>query len=46
MVYSGYRWYLVAYDLDREDWRTFRLDRITSAVRVQGPRQPASRARR
>jgi len=22
------RWYLVAWDLDREDWRTFRLDRI------------------
>jgi predicted DNA-binding transcriptional regulator YafY len=25
------RWYLVAYDLDRSDWRTFRLDRITAA---------------
>lgn len=23
------RWYLVAWDLDRTDWRTFRLDRIT-----------------
>jgi predicted DNA-binding transcriptional regulator YafY len=22
------RWYLVTWDLDREDWRTFRLDRI------------------
>lgn len=22
------RWYLVAYDRDRQDWRTFRLDRI------------------
>nr|WP_315269046.1 WYL domain-containing protein [Microbacterium lemovicicum] len=22
------RWYLVAWDLDREDWRTFRLDRL------------------
>jgi predicted DNA-binding transcriptional regulator YafY len=22
------RWYLVAWDLDRDDWRTFRLDRI------------------
>ncbi|MFO7292650.1 MAG: YafY family protein [Actinomycetes bacterium] len=22
------RWYLVAYDRDRDDWRTFRLDRI------------------
>ncbi len=28
LVYSGYRWYLVAFDLDRDDWRTFRLDRI------------------
>jgi predicted DNA-binding transcriptional regulator YafY len=36
VVYSGYRWYLVAYDLDREDWRTFRLDRITSQVRPEG----------
>jgi predicted DNA-binding transcriptional regulator YafY len=31
------RWYLVAYDLDRADWRTFRADRIT--VRTpNGPR--------
>jgi predicted DNA-binding transcriptional regulator YafY len=28
LVYSGYRWYLVAYDLGRDDWRTFRIDRI------------------
>jgi predicted DNA-binding transcriptional regulator YafY len=26
------RWYLVADDLDRHDWRTFRLDRITDPV--------------
>ena len=25
----GGRWYLLAWDLDRADWRTFRLDRIT-----------------
>jgi len=25
----GGRWYLLAWDLDRDDWRTFRLDRIT-----------------
>ncbi|MGW2372816.1 helix-turn-helix transcriptional regulator [Kitasatospora sp. NPDC001683] len=25
------RWYLVAYDLERGDWRTFRLDRLTTA---------------
>ncbi len=30
VVHSGTNWYLVAYDLDRDDWRTFRLDRIQS----------------
>jgi hypothetical protein len=25
---SGRRWYLVAYDLHRHDWRSFRLDRL------------------
>lgn len=25
------RWYLFAWDLDREDWRTFRLDRVLEA---------------
>jgi predicted DNA-binding transcriptional regulator YafY len=29
LVRSGSRWYLVAWDVDRTDWRTFRLDRIT-----------------
>jgi predicted DNA-binding transcriptional regulator YafY len=28
VVPTGRRWYLVGYDLDRADWRTFRLDRI------------------
>ncbi|MFJ3882086.1 helix-turn-helix transcriptional regulator [Streptomyces sp. NPDC090077] len=28
LVCSERRWYLVAWDLDREDWRTFRADRI------------------
>ena len=28
LVATGRRWYLMAYDLDREDWRTFRLDRL------------------
>ncbi len=28
LVHTGRRWYLVAFDLDREDWRTFRLDRL------------------
>ncbi|WP_280485761.1 helix-turn-helix transcriptional regulator [Nocardia cyriacigeorgica] len=26
------RWYLLAWDLDRGDWRTFRLDRISNAM--------------
>ena len=28
LVHTGARWYLVAWDLDRSDWRTFRVDRI------------------
>ncbi|MEV6431620.1 WYL domain-containing protein [Nocardia sp. NPDC051463] len=31
------RWYLVAWDLDRDDWRTFRADRITPRTPT-GPR--------
>ena len=40
VVYSGYRWYLLAFDLDRDDWRTFRIDRIRGRVR------PGERGRR
>lgn len=29
LVHTGRRWYLVGYDLDREEWRTFRLDRVS-----------------
>lgn len=29
LVHTGRRWYLVGFDLDRDDWRTFRLDRVT-----------------
>jgi predicted DNA-binding transcriptional regulator YafY len=29
-VLLGRRWYLLGWDRDRRDWRTFRLDRITS----------------
>jgi predicted DNA-binding transcriptional regulator YafY len=32
LVHTGRRWYLVAFDLDRDDWRTFRLDRVASPV--------------
>ena len=28
LVLLGRRWYLVGYDLDRQDWRSFRLDRL------------------
>jgi predicted DNA-binding transcriptional regulator YafY len=28
MVATGRRWYLLAWDVDRGDWRTFRLDRM------------------
>jgi predicted DNA-binding transcriptional regulator YafY len=28
MVTLGRRWYLVAWDLSRHDWRTFRVDRV------------------
>lgn len=30
LVNLGHRWYLVAWDGEREDWRTFRLDRLES----------------
>jgi predicted DNA-binding transcriptional regulator YafY len=32
LVHTGSRWYLVAWDLQREDWRTFRMDRIERAA--------------
>ncbi|MEV0522495.1 YafY family protein [Streptomyces sp. NPDC050439] len=31
LVASDRRWYLFAYDLDRDDWRSFRVDRMTDA---------------
>jgi predicted DNA-binding transcriptional regulator YafY len=44
LVHTGRRWYLVAFDLDRDDWRTFRLDRVSEpkatgmrAARRTGP---------
>jgi predicted DNA-binding transcriptional regulator YafY len=30
LVASDRRWYLLAYDLDRDDWRNFRVDRMTA----------------
>ncbi|MEU0371452.1 YafY family protein [Streptomyces sp. NPDC006283] len=29
LVSTGRRWYLVAYDIGRDDWRTFRVDRVS-----------------
>jgi predicted DNA-binding transcriptional regulator YafY len=37
LVCTERRWYLVAWDLDRDDWRTFRVDRITPRP-PHGPR--------
>jgi predicted DNA-binding transcriptional regulator YafY len=39
IVTTGRRWYLVAHDRDRDDWRTFRVDRIEAAV-TTGRRSP------
>jgi predicted DNA-binding transcriptional regulator YafY len=39
VVSWGRRWYLVAWDVDRQDWRTFRVDRITPRTPT-GPRFP------
>jgi predicted DNA-binding transcriptional regulator YafY len=35
LVATDRRWYLVAFDLERDDWRTFRVDRVSS-VNVPG----------
>ncbi|MFC7534781.1 helix-turn-helix transcriptional regulator [Actinoplanes sp. GCM10030250] len=37
VVTWGGRWYLVAWDLDRDDWRVFRADRMTPRT-PNGPR--------
>jgi predicted DNA-binding transcriptional regulator YafY len=37
LVNRGRRWYLVAWDRGREDWRTFRIDRIAKPA-ATGPR--------
>ncbi|MGH8883528.1 MAG: helix-turn-helix transcriptional regulator, partial [Stackebrandtia sp.] len=39
LVSLGRRWYLVAFDLNRHDWRSFRIDRLT------GPAGDGSRFR-
>jgi predicted DNA-binding transcriptional regulator YafY len=37
LVHGGRRWYLVAWDVEREDWRTFRVDRLSPRIPT-GPR--------
>ncbi|HEX8133791.1 MAG TPA: YafY family protein [Actinomycetes bacterium] len=37
LVHERGRWYLVAWDLDRQDWRTFRADRVQPRTPT-GPR--------
>lgn len=32
LVALGRRWYLLAFDVERDDWRIFRLDRVSSAL--------------
>jgi predicted DNA-binding transcriptional regulator YafY len=37
LIHTRGRWYLVAWDLDRSDWRTFRADRMEPSAHT-GPR--------
>jgi predicted DNA-binding transcriptional regulator YafY len=46
LVHTGRRWYLVAWDVDRAAWRTFRVDRMgsrPSADRRFTPRDPPAK---
>lgn len=36
LAHTGMRWYLLAYDRDRDDWRTFRVDRIGGTPSLAG----------
>ena len=38
LVHTPRRWYLLAWDLDRGDWRTFRVDRIQGPLGPPGAR--------
>jgi predicted DNA-binding transcriptional regulator YafY len=46
LVHTTHRWYLLAWDTSRGDWRTFRLDRIEGPLGLPGarftPRPPPS----
>jgi predicted DNA-binding transcriptional regulator YafY len=46
LVHTGRRWYLVGWDVDRDDWRTYRVDRVegTPSTRERfTPREPPAR---
>jgi predicted DNA-binding transcriptional regulator YafY len=47
VVNTGRRWYLVAWDTARNDWRTFRVDRMERRLTATGlrftPREPPAR---
>jgi predicted DNA-binding transcriptional regulator YafY len=32
ILHTGRRWYLLAWDLGRDDWRTFRVDRVSKPL--------------
>ena len=37
LVHTGRRWYLIGWDVDRQDWRTYRVDRLEPRTPT-GPR--------
>ncbi|APE37268.1 DNA-binding transcriptional regulator [Nocardia mangyaensis] len=37
LAHTGRHWYLIAWDVDRADWRTYRVDRVTPRIPT-GPR--------
>jgi predicted DNA-binding transcriptional regulator YafY len=39
LLHTGKRWYLIAWETDRGDWRTYRVDRLTPRIPT-GPRFP------
>jgi predicted DNA-binding transcriptional regulator YafY len=40
LVNTVRRWYLVGFDIDSDDWRTYRVDRISDATVTQLPGRP------
>lgn len=40
LVSAGRRWYLVAWDVRRDDWRTFRVDRLMNPALAGGRFEP------